>query len=121
MVATRSDDRAGMVQQELSKEEWDKRAEALAAEEQGRIDLLAKKKSHNRMWNEELIQRRARIEQLTEEVNTGKAWVEAQTDMFGGGGAANDDGEEDEAAEPKPRGRRTRRRTAAAEEASADA
>jgi hypothetical protein len=117
MVATRSDDRAGMVQQELSKEEWDKRAEALAAEEQARIDLLAKKKSHNRMWNEELIQRRGRIEQLTEEVNTGKAWVEAQTDMFGGGEAANDDGEE-EADEPKPRGRRTRRRTAAAEEAA---
>jgi hypothetical protein len=120
MANKSDDDRAGMVQVELSKEEWDKRAEALAAEEQACIDLLAKKKTHNRKWNEELIQHRARIEALTEEVNTGKAWVEAQTDMFGGGEAANDDGEE-ESEETRPRGRRSRRRTAAAEEASADA
>lgn len=98
-------DRTGMVQQELTAEEWDARAAKLAEVEQERIDLLAKKKTHNRKWNEELIQKRETIAQLTEEVNTRTAWVPAQRDMFGG--AANDDadGEADEA----PAGRRRRR------------
>ena len=103
-------ERTGMVQRELSEDDWKQRAEKLASEEAARIALHAKKKTHNKKWNEELIQLRESIEQLTEEVDTRMAWVPAQTDMFG----ANDDGtngadeSEEEAPARRRRGRRTR-------------
>lgn len=97
-------ERTGMVQVELSEEDWKQRAEKLAAEEAARIALLAKKKTHNKKWNEELIQLRESIEQLTEEVDTHQGWVPAQADMFG----ANDGGEgsDEEPAEEAPARRR---------------
>lgn len=101
-------DRTGMKQVDLSDEEVSRRGEKLAELEQSRIDLKKKKATHNRKWNEELIQLEADIAVHTEEVNTRTAWVPAQTDMF--------DGESDEDEEPKParRGRRGRRGAAAA-------
>jgi len=110
-------DRTGMVQVELSREDREERGRALAAREQERFDLIDKKKTHNRKWNEDLIQLRESIRQLTEEVDTGMAWVESQTDMFGGG-SANDTDEAEPEEEPKPRrgGRRGRRGARAADE-----
>ncbi len=114
-------DRTGMVQVELSEEDWKQRAEKLASEEAQRFALLDKKKTHNRKWNEELIQLRESIKQLTAEVDTRMAWVPAQADMDfgGGGGAANDE----EPAEEKPTRRRRRRSNGAAavDAAGADA
>lgn len=117
-------DRTGMKLVDLTKDEWDQRSEALGAAEQERIDLIETKRSHNRLWNEQLIQLRDRIGQLTEEVNTKQAWVQAQTDMF----AENDSGDDGEGeGEPEaeaeasgeeeetPRRRRRRRSGAAAE------
>lgn len=115
-------DRSGMVQVELTQEEWEQRSAKLAEDEQARFDLIDKKRTHNRKWNEELIQLRDGIRQLTEEVNTRMAWVPAQQSLLPGGGAAND--EEEPAAEEAPRGRRRRGRRAngaAAEAAGADA
>lgn len=120
-------DRTGMVQVELTQDEWEQRSAKLAEDEQSRFDLIDKKKTHNRKWNEELIQLREGIRQLTEEVNTRKAWVPAQAQMpFGGGGeAANDDDEPAAAEAPaRRRGRRgggRRGNGAAAEAAGADA
>lgn len=96
------DDRTGMVQVELSEDDWKQRAEKLAAEETQRFKLLDKKKTHNAKWNEELIQLRESIRQLTEEVETRMAWVPAQTDMFG----ANDDGNGEDSEEEAPAKRR---------------
>ena len=105
-------DRTGFKQVELSDEEWDQRAAKLAEVEQERIDLIEEKRNSNRMWNEQLIAKRDTIEVLTEEVNTRKAWVPAQTTMFSGGAndteASSDD--EEEPAEEAPRGRRRGRR-----------
>jgi hypothetical protein len=116
MAKKDDNDRSGMVQVELDEADWKQRAEKLASEEADRIKLKAKKKTHVKKWNEELIQLDASIVQLTEEVDTRKAWVPAQEDMFG----ANDTGGEDEAAaEEAPRGRR-RRRGARAEAAGAE-
>lgn len=103
----KDDDRTGMVQVELSEDDWKQRAEKLSSEEAARIALKAKKKTHNKKWNEELIQYNSSIEQLTEECETRTAWIPAQSDMFGANDAGN--GEADE--EPKPRGRRGRRRS----------
>ena len=83
-----AEERTGMVQVELSQEDWEQRAAKLASEEAARFALLDKKKTHNNKWNEELIQLRESIKQLTEEVDTHMAWVPAQADMFG----ANDGG-----------------------------
>lgn len=116
-------DRTGMVQVELTQDEWEQRSAKLAEDEQARFDLIDKKRTHNRKWNEELIQLRDGIKQLTEEVNTRKAWVPAQAQIpfSGGGEAANDD---EAPAEEAPRGRRRRGRRgngAAPEAAGADA
>ena len=109
-----STDRTGMVRVELSPEEWEQRSAKLAEDEQARFDLIDKKQTHNRKWNEELIQLRDSIKVLTEEVNTRQAWVPAQTGMFEGG-ASNDadepaDEEAEEAAPPAGRSRRRGRR-----------
>lgn len=117
-------DRTGMVQVDLTPEEWEQRSAKLAEDEQARFDLIDKKRTHNRKWNEELIQLRDGIKQLTEEVNTRKAWVSAQESMpfAGGSEPAND---EEPPAEEAPRGRRRRGRrangAAAAEAAGIDA
>lgn len=111
-------DRSGMTQVALSQEDWEQRAAKLASEESERIALLAKKKTHNLKWNQELIQLRDSIGQLTEEVETRTAWVPAQVGMFGG--AENDGEAEDEPEDPTPaRGRRRGRRGAAAAGAAA--
>ena len=115
-----AEDRTGMVKVELSQEDWEQRAEKLASEEAERFALLAKKKTHNKKWNEELIQLRESIEQLTEEVKTHSAYVPAQADMFG----ANDGGsepDEEEPAEPPARRRGRRGRGAAAQASATDA
>lgn len=114
MAKDKDNDRSGMVQVELSEEDWKQRAEKLASEEAERIKLKAKKKTHVKRWNEDLIQLDASIVQLTEEVDTRKAWVPAQEDMFG----ANDTGEDEAAAEEAPRGRRRRRGARAGEQAA---
>jgi hypothetical protein len=96
-----------MVQVELNEDDWKQRAEKLASEEAARFALLDKKKTHNKKWNEELIQLRESIQQLTEEVESHSAWVPSQADMFG---SANDGGpDEEEPAEPPARRRRGRR------------
>jgi hypothetical protein len=115
-----AEERTGMVQVELSEEDWKQRAERLASDEASRIALHAKKKTHNKKWNEELIQLRESIEQLTEEVDTRMAWVPAQADMFGG---ANDGGNgadetEEEAPARRRRGRRSRAEAASATDAA---
>lgn len=116
-------DRTGMVQVDLTQEEWEQRSAKLAEDEQARFDLIDKKRTHNRKWNEELIQLRDGIRQLTEEVNTRQAWVPAQQSLLPGGGAANDDDEPAPAEAPRGRRRRGRRANgaAAAEAAGADA
>jgi len=101
-----AEERTGMVQVELSQEDWEQRAAKLASEEAARFALIDKKRTHNAKWNEELIQYRESIKQLTEEVDTHTAWVPAQADMFGANDAGPD--EEEPAAEParRRRGRR---------------
>lgn len=114
-----AEEHTGMVQVELSQEDWEQRAEKLAADEAARFALIEKKQTHNKKWNEELIQLRDSIKQLTAEVKTHMAFVPAQADMFG----ANDGGEgsdEDEPAEPPAR-RRRGRRGAAAQASATDA
>ncbi len=102
-------DRTGMIQVELSKDELDKRSAKLAREEVEYNELLEKKRSHNREWNEQLRQAEERIAVLAQEVDSGKAWVPAQTDMFGGGeGSEEPEAEDEEPIEPA-RKRRTRR------------
>lgn len=105
-----AEERTGMVQQELSEDDWKQRAEKLASEEAARFALLDKKSTHNKKWNEELIQLRESIKQLTDEVETHTAWVPAQADMFG----ANDDVGEEPSDEPPPKRRRGRRGAGAA-------
>lgn len=116
------DDRTGMKQVSLDEEERNARARAATALKLELDALDEKKASHNRQWNEELRQLDTRITQLSTEAETGKAWVPAQTDMFGG---ANDvDGvdadadavDEDEA--PKRRRRGGRRGLEAAGDAA---
>lgn len=100
------DDRAGMIQVQLSKSEIEKRAQKLATEELEREKLLDKKMTHNREWNEQLKQSRTRIKVLSAEVDSGMAWVPAQEPMFGETSSSDDD-----TAEATPAGRRRRRRT----------
>jgi len=112
------DDRSGMVQVELSEDHWKQRAEKLASEEAARIALKAKKKTHNKKWNEELIQLDSSIAVLTEEVETRTAWVPAQADMFG----ANDsEPSEEEPADEAPAPGRRRRGRRSRTEANASA
>ena len=90
----KNEERSGMTQVELSEDERNERSRRQSAE-QVALDLIyAKKESHNREWNEQIKQHEKLISQLAQEAETGKAWVPAQTDMFGGGGAENDDEEE---------------------------
>lgn len=93
-----AEDRTGMVQKTLTQAEIKERAAELADAEVEREELLEKKRSHNREWNEQLKQSRIHICKLAAEVQTGKAWVSAQTGMF-----ADDDDE------PPARPRRARR------------
>ena len=87
----KNEERSGMTQVELSEDERNERSRRQSAE-QVALDLIyAKKESHNREWNEQIKQHEKLISQLAQEAETGKAWVPAQTDMFGGGGAENDD------------------------------
>lgn len=108
------EDRTGMVQVELSEDDWKQRAEKLASEEAARIALRAKKKTHVKKWNEELIQLNASIEQLTEEVDTRMAWVPSQTDMFGANDGGNGEDEEEAPARRRRGGRRSRNEAGAA-------
>lgn len=103
------DDRTGMIQVDLSDVEVEKRSQKLAVEELDREKLLEKKRTHNREWNEQLRQSRERIGQLATEVNTRKAWVPAQEDMFGE--AAGEPDETPDEDETPAAGRRRRRRS----------
>ena len=110
------DDRTGMVQVDLDEDDWKQRAEKLASEEAARFALLDKKRTHNAKWNEELIQLRESIKQLTEEVESHSAWVPAQATMFG----ANDEiNGEEPAEEAAPARRRRGGRRGGAAQASA--
>jgi hypothetical protein len=110
-----AEDRSGMVQVDLTQEEWEQRSDKLAAEEIEREQVRADKRSHNSACNDRIRELNKSIRQLSEEVSTRKAWVPAQTDMFGGDDepAVNDDGEEAEAEPQEPTPRRRRRRSAA--------
>ncbi len=117
MVARDQDqDRTGMKQVELSEEERNERARKQAAEQVELDQLYEMKRSHNRKWNEEIRQAEQRISQLAQEAEEGKAWVQAQTDMFSAPAAANTD--DDEIVEPEdhppPARRGGRRRRGAA-------
>jgi multidrug resistance efflux pump len=101
-------DRTGMIQIDLSDAEIKQRSDKLATEELEREALLAKKATHNREWNEQLKQSRDRIKQLATEVDSGKAWVPAQANMFGSTSNGSDEEEEET---PPPAGRRRRRRS----------
>lgn len=105
-----AEERTGMVQVELNEDDWKQRAEKLAADEAARFALLDKKKTHNKKWNEELIQLRESIKQLAEEVDTKTAWVPAQADMF----PANDETAAEEPEDEPPARRRRGRRGAGA-------
>ena len=110
----KDDAHTGMMQVELGQDEVEKRSAKLASEELAREELLEKKRSHNRLWNEELKQARERINQLSTEVHTGKAWVPAQSDLFDAEtGEAFDEDPESPTEVPPPAKRRGRgRRTA---------
>jgi hypothetical protein len=95
-----AEDRTGMVQKALTAAEVKERSAELADAEIAREELIEKKRSHNREWNEQLKQSRILIGKLASEVQTGKAWVSAQTGMF--------DGDDDDEPAP-PRQRRQRR------------
>jgi hypothetical protein len=109
-----SDERTGMVQVELSEDDVKQRSAKLASEELERETLLEKKRTHNRKWNEQLKQVGSSISVLAAEVDTGRAWVPAQQDIFGVDGS-NDVA----AAEIDPPARRRRGRRAAANGAEA--
>lgn len=82
-------DRTGMVQQALSQQEILDRGEELAGLVKKREKLAEKKRTHNRKWNEELIQLDDAINELAEEVETGQAWVDAQIGLSFSGKPAN--------------------------------
>lgn len=75
---TEDKDRTGMVLRDLTEDEKNAKAESLAAACKDREKLEEKKRTHNRKWNEELIQLDDQISELAEEVNSGQAWVPAQ-------------------------------------------
>lgn len=75
-------DRTGMVLQDLSDDELAKKGEQLAGEVKDRENLLEKKRSHNREWNEQIRQIDERVNVLAEEVDSGQAWVSAQGGLF---------------------------------------
>jgi len=111
------EDRTGMVQVELSEDERNERARLQAAEQVKLDALLEKKRSHNREWNEQILQLEGTISQLAKEADDGQAWVPAQESMFSGGGSNDTDAseaEEPEAEPVKPKGRRRRARNGAA-------
>ncbi len=110
-MGTKSEERTGMKQVELSEPEWKQRAELHARLTLERTALEEKKATHNREWNEQLRQYETDINVVAEEVDTRMAWVPAQTDMFGAEVAANDDEPEEE---ETPRRRRRRARAAEA-------
>lgn len=112
-----AEDRSGLKEVELSEDERNERSRKASSEQVLLDKLYAKKESHNREWNEQIKQHEKLISQLSTEADTGKAWVPAQTDMFGGGGAENDGSEEPEEAvaveddeDPTPRHRKRGRR-----------
>jgi hypothetical protein len=115
-VTEKNEERSGMTQVELSEDERNERSRRQSAEQVSLDNLYAKKESHNREWNEQIKQHEKLISQLAQEAETGKAWVPAQTDMFGGGGAENDGDEPSEEAaasddeDPTPRRRKRGRR-----------
>ena len=100
-----SDEHTGLVQRELSKDEVEQRAAKLASEEIDREALREKKATHNREWNEQLKQANTRIAVLAAEVDTHKAWVAAQEDLFS---VPADEDEPEPAPLPARRGRRGR-------------
>lgn len=110
-MASKAEERSGMVQVDLSDDQVAQRSAKMASEELARETLLEKKRTHNRKWNEELKQVGTSISVLAAEVDTHQAWVPAQSDMFGTGGEDGEDGE----APPK---RRRGRRAAAANDAA---
>lgn len=115
-MSEKESDRTGMKQVELSEDERNERSRRQSAEQVSLDNLWAKKESHNREWNEQIKQHEKLISQLAQEAETGKAWVPAQTDMFGG--APENDGEEpteeaaasDDDEDPSPRRRKRGRR-----------
>jgi hypothetical protein len=113
-----SDEHTGLVQRDLDDDEVAQRASKMASEELDREKLREKKATHNREWNEQLKQANTRIAVLASEVDTHKAWVAAQEDLFSGSSNGADD-EEPEAAPPARRGRGGRRGRAANDGASA--
>jgi hypothetical protein len=108
----KSEEHSGLVQRDLNDDEVAQRAAKLASEELDRETLREKKVTHNREWNEQLKQANTRIAVLAAEVDTHKAWVASQEDLFGNG--------LDEEPEPAPLpARRGRRGRAANDGASA--
>lgn len=104
------DDRTGMVQLELNEDERNERARLQAARQVELDELLEKKRSHNREWNEKILQLEGNISQLAKEAESGVAWVPAQADMFGAGGSNDtDEGGDEPTNEPPARKRRARR------------
>lgn len=105
------DDRTGMVRVQLGEDERNERARQQAAEQVKLDELLEKKRSHNREWNEQILQMEATISQLAKEAESGEAWVPAQTGMFEEESGSNDTGDDGDEPpnEPPARKRRARR------------
>lgn len=80
-MATEEPDRTGMVEHELTEDEIKVKGEELAALCRKREKLEEKKRTHNREWNEQLIQYTTAINTLAEEVENGIAWVPAQSQL----------------------------------------
>lgn len=117
MVAT-AEDRTGLVQKELTTEEYEQHSAKLASLECERIDLEELKGTKNREWNERLRQLNTDIEKYAKAVDTRTAWVPAQADLFDGE-SANDTDTDGEEEAPRAKGRRGRRGARAEASASA--
>lgn len=74
---TKDKDRTGKVLQKLSREEIEAKGKELAGQVQDREVIAEKKRSHNREWNEQLRQLDVVINTLSEEVDSGQAYVDA--------------------------------------------
>ena len=105
-MVTTSDDRAGLVQKELTQEEYEQHAAKLASLEVERTELEELKGTKNREWNEKLRQLDTDIKKFAVAVDTRTTWVPAQADLFEGEEIANDTEDDEAPARKKRRGRR---------------
>lgn len=76
-----NEDRTGQREQQLTAEQLGEVAEELATELELKDDLLAKKATHVKKWNEQVRIHDGNIRRLGRSLKSGTAWVDAQDEL----------------------------------------